>query len=61
MDSVAMGRDVFEEMCKRGSGEEEKGKASNKRRAMDLGECAGKIARGKFLELPNTTFMVVIH
>jgi hypothetical protein len=33
----------------------------NKRPATDLGECTGKKARGDVPELPNTTFMVVIH
>jgi hypothetical protein len=37
-----------------------KGKQGNKRPAKDLGERAGKIARGNILKLLNTTFMVVI-
>ena len=37
-----------------------KGRQGNKRPATDLGECAGKKARGNVPELPNTTFMVVI-
>jgi len=38
-----------------------KGRRGNKRPVMDLGERAGKKARGILPELPNTTFMVVIH
>jgi hypothetical protein len=38
-----------------------KGRRGNKRRATDLGECAGKIAKGNLPELPNATFMVVIR
>jgi len=38
-----------------------KGRRGNKRPATDLGERAGKKARGNVPELPNTTFMVVIR
>jgi len=38
-----------------------KGRRGNKRPVTDLGECAGKKARGNVPELPNTTFMVVIR
>jgi hypothetical protein len=38
-----------------------KGKQGNKRPATDVGERAGNKARGNLLELPNTTFMVVIR
>jgi len=38
-----------------------KGRRGNKRSAKDLGERAGKKARGNVPELPNTTFMVVIR
>jgi len=38
-----------------------KGRRGNKRPATDLGERAGKKARGNLPELPNTTFMVVIR
>jgi len=38
-----------------------KGWQGNKRPAMDLGQCAGNKARGNVSELPNTTYMVVIH
>jgi hypothetical protein len=38
-----------------------KGRRGNKRPATDVGERAGKIARGNLPELPNTTFMVVIR
>jgi len=37
------------------------GRRGNKRPATDLGERAGKDARGIIPQLPNTTFMVVIH
>jgi hypothetical protein len=37
-----------------------KGRLGNKRLATDLGECAGKKARGNVPELPKTTFMIVI-
>jgi hypothetical protein len=38
-----------------------KGRRGNKRPATDVGERAGKKARGNLPELPNTTFMVVIR
>jgi hypothetical protein len=38
-----------------------KGRGGNMLLATDLGECAGKTASGNLPELPNTTFMVVIH
>jgi hypothetical protein len=38
-----------------------KGRRGNERPATDLGQCVGKTARGNLPELPNTTFMVVIH
>jgi hypothetical protein len=38
-----------------------KGRRGNKRPATDLGERAGKKARGNVPELPNSTFMVVIR
>jgi hypothetical protein len=41
--------------------ERKKGRRGNKRLVTDLGERAGKKARGNLPELPNTTFMVVIH
>ena len=38
-----------------------KGRRGNKRSVTDLGERAGKKARGNVPELPNSTFMVVIR
>ena len=61
MDLLAVGGDVFEEMCKRNSGGEEKARRGNKRPVMDLGERMGIKARSNLPELPNTMFMVVIH
>jgi len=39
----------------------EKGRRANKGPATDLGERAGKMVRSNLPELPNTTFMVMIH
>jgi len=38
-----------------------KGRRGNKRPATDLGERAGKTARGNLPEMPKTTFMIVIR
>jgi len=38
-----------------------KGRPCNKRPATDLGECVGNNAKSNLPELPNITFMVIIH
>jgi hypothetical protein len=60
MDSVTLGGDDFEKMCKSGSRGEEKGKARQQATGDGFGEQASKKAKCNVLELPNTTFMNVI-
>jgi len=61
MDLVTVHWDVIEEMWNCGSKGEEEGKAMQPATGTNLGECEGTNTRGNCPEMPNTSFIIVIH
>jgi hypothetical protein len=59
-----IGRQCVQKIWKKGESDlpkaRKKGRCGNKRAATDLGEHAGRSARGILTVLPNTSFMVVL-
>jgi hypothetical protein len=60
-DSLTGDCNVFEHMCKRGSGSKDEWKARQQATSDGLGRARGKIKIGNDPELPNTTFMRAIR